>query len=95
MAIVRIESEVGVNRGWSYAVLVRHDAGGTTRHTVRLDWADHDLWSGGAVPPSHVVCALMTYVLENRVGGGLPETFDAARARRWLPAIDRELRAAI
>lgn len=79
--------------GWSYQVFV-HRAEGPCEHTVTLSWRDHDYWCGGASAPSRVIQALIEYVLRHDTPP-LPPRFDAARARRWLPQIDQELRAAI
>ena len=43
-----VQSEQEAGRGWHYAV--RLESGGDqTDHQVRLDWSDHDHWSGGTV----------------------------------------------
>jgi hypothetical protein len=65
-----------------------------TKHEVRLDWADHELWSGGSASPSKVVEAVLQCLLDPTwagalPGGGLPAKFDLATARRWVPTIDR------
>jgi len=61
---------------------------------VTLAWIDHDYWSGGRCAPSKVIQALVEYVLRHETPP-LPAAFDAARARRWLPQIDMELRGLI
>jgi hypothetical protein len=93
MAKVDVKEETEAERGWLYRVLVEDDAGQTTQHAVSLSWADHDHWSGGRRPPSRVVEAVLEFVLSHRIPVALPAKFDAARARRWLPEIDAQLRS--
>lgn len=95
MAEIDVKTESEEGRGWSYRVEVRHDDGSVTSHTVKLAWVDHDHWTGGRVAPSRTVEAVLKYVMTHVPGQGIPAMFDAARARRWLPQIDRELRQAL
>lgn len=88
---VRVLAESDAARGWTYEILVRWPDGGESSHAVTLGWRDHDYWSGGASAPSRVVQCVVEYVLQHW-DGELPVRFDAARARRWLPRIDEELR---
>ena len=88
MARIEIQSEEESGRGWVYRAAVEH-AGQRTQHAVTLAWVDHDRWSGGRVPPSTVIEALIGFVLEQ--GRAIPERFDAATVRRWFPDVDREL----
>jgi hypothetical protein len=90
---VEVQTEEERPGGWSYLVIV-HRSEGACEHTVTLSWRDHDYWCGGASAPSRVVKALVEYLLRNEAPA-LPLRFDAAKARRWLPRIDQELRAAI
>jgi hypothetical protein len=90
---VEVQTEEERPGGWSYLVIV-HRPAGPSEYTVTLSWRDHDYWSGGASAPSRVVQAVMEYILRHETPA-LPLRFDAARARRWLPRIDQELRAAI
>jgi len=91
MREVDVRTETQGLAGWSYEIAVRRD-GLESAHVVHLSWADHDFWSGGAQAPSRVVQAVIEYLLDHaRVT--LPDRFDAARARRWAPKIDDELRA--
>jgi len=86
---VRVGQERSTPRGWEYDVIVGR--GESQRPvTVTLGWRDHDFWSGGASPPSRVVEAVLEYLLMKRVT--LPASFDAARARYWVPEVDQELR---
>ncbi|HYE60515.1 MAG TPA: hypothetical protein VD997_00840 [Phycisphaerales bacterium] len=91
---VEVQTEEERPGGWSYLVII-HRTEGAQEHTVTLSWRDHDYWCGGASAPSRVVQAVIEYVLRNDAPAPLPLKFDAAKARRWLPRIDQELRAAI
>jgi hypothetical protein len=90
--VVRVKTETEVPQGWRYVVEIEHARGGTTTHRLRLAWVDHHFWSGERpVPPSRVAQAVVEYLLAARPDDDLPDRFDAAMARRWAPAIDREL----
>lgn len=95
VATVVVESEQEIPHGWKYRVLVRAGPGEPgredARYEIRLDWVDHDHWSGGRCPPSRVVEALVRYLLDRSPERSLPDRFDAATARRWCPELDREL----
>lgn len=86
---VRVGAERALDGGWAYEIRIGRGTGERTL-CVTLGWRDHDLWSGGASPPSRVVEQVVRYLLERRVS--LPEAFDAARARYLAPGIDAELR---
>ncbi|GIK18199.1 MAG: hypothetical protein DYG93_02885 [Leptolyngbya sp. PLA2] len=90
MSLVQVGAETETDRGWSYEVRVAAPGGGVTRHVVTLAWVDHDYWCGGTRPPSEVIERLVTFVA-GRIRAGLPERFDAATARRWLPDVDTEM----
>jgi hypothetical protein len=84
-----VESEAELPAGWVYRVLVREGSGPPAEYEVRLHWADHDYWSGGAVPPSRVIEALFRLLLDRT--RTIPGRFDAATARRWFPDLDAQL----
>jgi hypothetical protein len=90
---IEVQTEQECPGGWSYSVLV-HRPEGVATHQVTLSWRDHDSWCGGASPPSRVMHALIEYLLRHDAPP-LPAAFDAARARRWLPQIDQELRGSL
>ncbi|MCW5775385.1 MAG: hypothetical protein KIS87_02920 [Phycisphaeraceae bacterium] len=90
MSIVQVGAETETDRGWSYEVRVAAPDGGFSHHVVTLAWVDHDYWCGGTRPPSEVIERLMALVVRRRAIG-LPESFDAATARRWMPDLDREM----
>ena len=93
MLSINTHSETLLTRGWQWQVLVSNN-GHSTAHTVTLSWHDHDHWCGGTLAPSHMVERVLEYCLArmDQIDQPLPPTFDAARARRWFPAIDREIR---
>lgn len=88
MTILR---ESDADLGWRYEVAVVAPDGSESAHEVTLSWRDHDYWCHGQSAPSAVMQAVLEYVLSHREGV-LPQSFDAARVRRWLPRIDQELR---
>lgn len=89
--VVEVERECAA--GWEYDVTIRQDDHAAS-HTVTMSWRDHDYWCGGAMSPSRVVQAVIEYALAH-MGSPLPDRFDAAKVRRWLPRIDSELRFAM
>ena len=90
MLSINTHSETLLNHGWQWQALVTHN-GQSSTHTFTLSWQDHDHWCGGTVPPSRMVERVVEYCLTRREEP-LPLKFDAARARRWFPEIDREIR---
>ncbi|MEM9066635.1 MAG: hypothetical protein AAGB51_14245 [Planctomycetota bacterium] len=87
MPHVEATEERETDHGWSYTVTIL--AGEERRsHEVRLDWSDHDHWSGGGVAPSRVVEALVAELAESIGACDLPLRFDASTARRLLPGLD-------
>ncbi len=92
---VQTETENPRAMCWDYTVVVEQDSGVTTQHQIRLAWVDHEHWSGGRLPPSQVIQTVVEKLLAHGMDGALPERFDAARARRWFPGIDRELKLAM
>lgn len=94
------EIEVGTERedahGWRYTVTADHD-GARREFDVRLDWSDHDYWTGGACPPSRTVHAMVAALIEHEddLTAPLPRRFDASTARRLLASLDDEVRARI
>ena len=92
---IEVGTETATPGGWTYAVtLVGHK--GSSSHTVTLSWHDHDYWCGGAIAPSRMLERLLALVAAHLGEGDtpktLPERFDAATARRWLPDLDEVLR---
>ncbi len=95
LILVQTETENPQSKCWDYTVRIEHPASPPTEHQVRLAWVDHEHWSGGRVPPSRVIEAVVQSLLSHGMDAQLPPKFDAARARRWVPGIDQELRRAI
>ena len=93
---IEVGTETPTSRGWHYEVTLTTARGVTTQHAVTLSWHDHDYWSGGAIAPSRVLERLLALVLKNLGTGNtpatLPDRFDCATARRWLPDLDDDLR---
>lgn len=92
MPTVRIKTETEVPQGWRYLVEIEAESGNRSDHRLRLAWVDHNFWTGERpIHPSRVAQAVVEYLLAARPDDDLPDRFDAAMARRWAPAIDREL----
>lgn len=85
-AAARVLEEHETPHGWSFRIALDRPNAPTTEHMMTLSWVDHDHWTGGSTPPSRLAERLMT-LLATRVAD-LPPSFDAARARRWMPEID-------
>ena len=87
--------ETTTSQGWSYEVTLT-TAKGPSAHEVTLSWHDHDYWCGGAIAPSRLLERLLGLLLKNLGQGAtpasLPDRFDCATARRWLPDLDDQLR---
>ena len=90
---VEVQTEQERPGGWLYHVIVHRESGPAT-HTVTLSWRDHDFWCSGASAPSKVIQAVLEYLLRHETPA-LPPKFDAARARRWLPQIDQDIRGVL
>ena len=86
---IEVAQEREVARGWEHDVLIT-TADEQRSHTVRLDWADHDHWTGGTCSPSRTTEILIALLVEHAedLPGELPEKFDASTARRWLDELD-------
>lgn len=95
---VDIGQEVETSAGWKYEVRISRPGQPQSSHQVSLSWVDHDYWSGGRLPPSQVVEAVLRYAIEHEghqargAEMSWPAHFDAARIRRWFPRLDEELR---
>jgi len=88
IAGVEIITEEDTTGGWLYHA--RISRGGQAREVfVQLAWVDHDHWSGGRCAPSLVIERLLKTLVERAPDLELPERFNAASARRWVPEIDQ------
>jgi hypothetical protein len=94
MSVIDVQSEQEGPRGWTYTVGITRPDGRETSHQVTLAWVDHEHWSGGIIPPSKVVEAVIRFLLE-REGKDptpqIPAKFDASTVRRWFPEVDQGL----
>ncbi len=64
--------------------------GGIHRYSLRLSWADYDLFvPGGSTPPAMVAEAVMTFMLEHDALHPLGPKLDASTPRRRIPEADR------
>lgn len=90
MARIIIGTEREVEHGWEYEVRVEEGARSWS-FQVRLNWAEHDLWSHGRVAPQHVVRAAFKFLLSREPVEAILPRFDCAVIRRYFPEVDREL----
>ena len=89
---VEIVSERETPGGWSFELRLAGDDEAAGRRTLRLSWADYDLWSAdGADPPHAVAEAVVRFVLSRMTPADLGATIDASIARRRLPDADEEI----
>ena len=92
---IDIGIETATSRGWAYEVTLTTTRG-VSEHRVTMCWHDHDYWCGGAIAPSRMLERLLALVLKHLGEGDtpatLPDRFDCATARRWLPDLDDQLR---
>lgn len=91
MAVVTVEREEAVDRGWDFTVRVESGATLESTHLVRLAWADYDHWTAGRVPPANVAEGVVRFALTQGSARSLPATIDAARLRRRHPEIDTRI----
>ena len=91
MAQVEITQEEEGTGWWSFTVRVDGEGRGPAR-TLKLAWADYNLWSeDGADPPHAVARAVVEFLLRRHALDELPLRIDAAVARRRFPEADREI----
>lgn len=91
MARIEVRQEREIGAAWLFDVEVEQPDSGTSRHVVRLSWADYDHWSHGSAAPSRVVERLIEFVLKHNAAELLRDEFDAAIVRVHFPDVDREL----
>ena len=90
MPTIDVRQEQETPRGWTYdVVLTRGQA--ATEHQVTLSWADHDYWSGGSIPPSRVLEAVLAWLADEHPEFAWAGHFDASTVRRRFPEIDETL----
>ncbi|MEQ9455457.1 MAG: hypothetical protein RLN76_12800 [Phycisphaeraceae bacterium] len=90
MPEVEIGPETQSDTRWHYDVTV-FDQGKTHRYEVSLSFADYDLWSRGSKPPSKVVHAAFTFLLERESPAEIMSKFDCSVIRRYFPEVDGDL----
>ena len=84
---VEVVSEQAYEGGWSFELRL-----GAVTRTLRLSWADYDLWSNdGGDPPHAVAKAVGMFLLGRITASDLPQSFDASTARRRFPDADAEI----
>ena len=84
---VEVISEQAYEGGWSFELRL-----GAVTRTLRLSWADYDLWSNdGGDPPHAVATAVALFLLARITPSDLPATLDASTARRRFPDADKEI----
>ena len=90
---VRIETETEDHAGWTFRLhIAAENARQPTPRTLRLAWADYDLWSAdGADPPHAVAAAVVEFLLSRLAPPDLPPHIDASMARRQFPDADHEI----
>ncbi len=89
---VEIVSERETPGGWSFELRLGPDAPTTRRRTLRLSWADYNLWSAdGADPPHAVAKAVARFVVSRTPAAELPATIEASTARRRFPDADEQI----
>jgi hypothetical protein len=90
---VQIERETEDHGGWTFRLrIIAGAAGQPSLRTLRLAWADYDLWSADGADPPHAVAAAVVEFLLARLGlSDLPPRIDASIARRQFPGADDEI----
>ena len=92
MPDVEIVSEREFDGGWSFELRFGSGDGAGVTRTLRLSWADYDLWSNdGSDPPHAVARAVAVFLLSRITASDLPATLDASTARRRFPGADDEI----
>jgi len=88
-AAINISNEHEAAGGWIFDVAVEHAARPAQRCSLKLSFADYNLWSSsGADAPSHVARAVVAFMLEKLDQDALPASFDASLARRRFANAD-------
>lgn len=95
LILVQTETDNPQSKCWDYTVRIEHGTSPATQHQIRLAWVDHEHWSGGRIAPSKVLQTVIEHLISHGMEAQLPAKFDAAKARRWIPGIDQELRQAM
>ncbi len=92
MPEVEIVSEQEGQGGWSFQLRIQAGVGEDATRTLRLSWADYNLWSDdGSDPPHAVARAVVLFLLSRITATDVPGTIDASTARRRFPGADDEI----
>lgn len=92
VAQVEIIREEELAGGWTFAVQVLDEDGALHRYTLRLSWADYNLWSPhGADEPGRVAEAVLSFLLSRSPAENLRRSFDASIARRMHADADQRI----
>ena len=92
MAEIEIVSEKEEPGGWSFQVRIGEGARDDVTRTLRLSWADYNVWSDdGGDQPQAVAKAVALFLLSRMTASNVPATIDASTARRLFPSADDEI----
>ena len=92
MADVEVVSETEDQRGWSFQLRIGEGASDDVTRTLRLSWADYNVWSDdGGDQPQAVAKAVALFLLSRMTASNVPATIDASTARRLFPGADDEI----
>lgn len=88
-----IERETEDHDGWTFHLRIAAEPGDPpSPRTLRLAWADYDLWStDGADPPHTVALAVIEFLLSRLKPSDLPDRIDASTTRRRFPDADTQI----
>jgi hypothetical protein len=78
--------------GWLFDAQAIDDEGRLRAISLRLSWADYNLWSAtGSDPPETVARAALAFVLQRKPVDQWPMRLDASMARRWFTDADERI----
>ncbi len=98
---ITIRTECETDTGWQFAAEAHAGSAsgagsGVHRFTVRLSWADYNLWSpDGTDRPEEVAKAALRFLLQREPAAEVASDFDLARIRRRYPDADHAIPALI
>ena len=79
----RLLSEEEGTDCWFYEVELPSGSSMSSRHRIRLSWADYDLWvRDGSIEPVRVAEAVLKFVRDHPAFDPLPQRIDSAHPRR-------------
>ena len=84
--------EIEDSTGCIWTIQALDSEGGLRKTRIRLGWADYGVWSpDGGISPERVAEAVVSFALRHAEFSPLPESLDAAMARRRVPDADAEI----